>query len=209
MTMRLFALTVLISATVLFQPVAARADSAAAAGTYIDSIASEALGIISGETSKDAKQKKLEKLFSANVNIPWVARFVLGRYWRQASDVQKTRYLAQYERFMIRHYTSRFADYSSGTFKITGIQDDGDYEYTVSMSLQGSGSKNSEPVFVDYRVRKDDKGGFKIFDVIVEGISMITTQRSEFASVLSQHDIDYLTNQLESKAATGDISLAK
>lgn len=192
--------------TLLLQPGPAHANSAESAGAYIEKIASEALSIISGSAGKDAKQAKLESLFSANVDIPWVARFVMGRYWRQASDAQKQRYLQQYEHFMIRHYTSRFTDYTSGTFKITGTQDDGNDEYTVSMSLKGSGGKNSEPVLVDYRVRKE-AGGFRIFDVIVEGISMITTQRSEFASVLSQHDIDYLISQLEAKAATGEISL--
>jgi phospholipid transport system substrate-binding protein len=70
-----------------------------------------------------------------------------------------------------------------------------------------SNDANSPPVYVDYMVRGQGKG-FKVFDVIVEGVSMIQTQRSEFASVLAKHDIDYLINQLASKSKTGDISLA-
>ena len=204
--LRSFAIASVLCASILLQPVAAHAVATDDAGKYIDKVAGEALSTISGDASKDAKQKKLEKLFATHVDIPWVARFVVGRYWRQASDAQKTSYVKHYERFLIRHYTSRFTDYTSGTYKITGVKDDGDNEFTVSMSLQGTGGKSTEPVLVDYRVRKGD-AGFRIFDVIVEGISMITTQRSEFSSVLAQHDIDYLTKQLDAKAATGELSL--
>ena len=68
---------------------------------------------------------------------------------------------------------------------------------------------NSEPVLVDYRVResKNTKGGsgYKIFDVIVEGVSLITTQRSEFASVITNNGIDYLIGQLAAKSISGDV----
>jgi phospholipid transport system substrate-binding protein len=140
------------------------------------------------------------------VDFPWVGRFVMGRFWREATDEQKSRYLAEYQKFLILHYTSRFTDYTSGTFKVTGDKADGDNEFTVSMQLQ-SDEPNSEPVLVDYRVRKEDQG-FKIFDVIVEGVSLITTQRSEFAAVLNKNGIDYLIGQLAAKSKTGQPNLA-
>lgn len=199
-TARSFAIAFLALAAAALQFPPAHANPADEAGKYIEKVATQALDIISSRDGRDAKQVKLEKLFSQNVNIPWVARFVMGRHWRQATDDQKKRYLTHYESFLIRHYTSRFADYTGGIFAITGVRETGEGEYTVSMSLQGSDGKNSEPVLVDYRVRKEEGGRFRIFDVIVEGVSMITTQRSEFASVISQHDVDYLIEQLASKS---------
>lgn len=180
----------------LIQPVHAAAP--ADAKSYIDRLGSQALTIIaSPKLTKAQKQAKLTTLFSDSVDIPWVARFVMGRFWRQASDAQKSAYLREYQKFLIKHYTSRFADYTGGTFTITNSKDDGDNEFTVSMQLQGD--KKSEPVLVDYRVRAG-QGGFKIFDVIVEGVSLITTQREEFSSVIAQNNIDYLIKQLQDKA---------
>ena len=175
------------------------AKSAEGAKSFVNKVAGEALSIIEKETDKQKKQKMLERLFSENVNIPWVAKFVIGRYWKQATDSQKKRYLEEYERFVLYHYASRFTDYTSGSFIITEARDDGDGEYTVSMSLKDEKDRSSEPVFVDYRVRAEG-GRFRIFDVIVEGVSMITTQRSEFASVLSSKDIEYLITQLANKS---------
>lgn len=172
-----------------------RAADEEAAGKYLQGVGDQAIGVISNQSlNKDQKQKKLEGVFIANVDIPWVARFVMGRFWSQATDDQKARYLKEYQNFLILHYTSRFSEYTGGSFKITGSRDDGDNEYTVSMQMKGT-TANSEPVLVDYRIRKEAQG-FRIFDIIVEGVSLITTQRSEFSSVIANHDIEYLITQL-------------
>ncbi len=178
---------------------------------YVERVGDKALGYVAdSKLTKLQKQEKLEKLFSENVDFAWVGRFVMGRFWRQATDEQKKRYLAAYEQFETLHYASRFAEYTSGAFKITGSRDDGEGEFTIHMQIM-PGSAQDEPVLVDYRVRSE-KGGFKIFDVIIEGVSMITTQRSEFSSVIGKHGIDYLTDQLAAKARAnnaGDTTVGK
>jgi phospholipid transport system substrate-binding protein len=186
----------------------AHAATTSDASQYVQSLGDQALASITDKgASKDQKQAKLEKIFTDNVDFPWVGRFVMGRFWREASDTQKTAYVKAYQRFLILHYTSRFTDYTSGTFKVLNSKDDGDGEFTVSMQMQ-SGDKQSEPVLVDYRVRAQAPAGFKIFDVIVEGVSMITTQRSEFNSVLTANGIDYLINQLSEMSKTGNVDAA-
>lgn len=175
-----------------------------AAEKYVSRLGDQALSVITDKAlAKPQKQAKLEKIFADNVDIAWVAKFVMGRYWRSATDAQKTRYVAEYKKFLLKHYTSRFSDYSSGSFTITGSKPgEGDGETTVSMQMQ-SGDKGAEPVLVDYRLRKDGSG-YRIFDVIVEGVSMITTQRAEFASVLGQDGIDALIGKLSTMAAPDD-----
>lgn len=172
------------------------------ASKYVQSLADQALVTISDKTlTKEKKQDKLNKIFADNIDFNWVGRFVMGRYWRQATDDQKTRYLKEYQNFIILHYTSRFVEYTGGKFKITSTRDDGDGEFTVSMQMQSENDKGAEPVLVDYRVRKADKGAFKIFDVIVEGVSMLATQRSEFGSVIANNGIDHLIELLAAKSA--------
>jgi phospholipid transport system substrate-binding protein len=197
---------IVVIAVVLASVPGARAATSDEAGKYIQGLGDQALVVISNKHfNPDQKQKALEKIFSSNVDFPWVGRFCMGRYWREASEAQKTRYLKEYQRFLVLHYTSRFTQYTSGTFKVTGTRDDGDSEFTVSMELK-SDEANAEPVLVDYRVRAEE-GGFKIFDVIVEGVSLITTQRSEFASVITDNGIDYLIDKLAAKSKSGDINL--
>ena len=205
--MRSFASFVLALALCAAAPFgSARADATTKdAEQYVSSLGDKALAVITNKaTGKDAKEAQLEKIFSENVDIPWVGRFVMGRFWRDATDDQKKRYLAEYQNFVIKHYASRFTQYSSGSFKITGSKDDGDGEFVINMMMT-SGEANAEPVAVDYRVRAD-KNKFKVFDIIVEGVSMITTQRSEFSSVLNSNGIDYLIDQLAHKSLPADLS---
>jgi phospholipid transport system substrate-binding protein len=199
--LRGLALSFVVCVASLVMSGASYAKSTDDAKAYVNNVATQALSIIKTDTGKDAKKKKLEKLFAESVNLSWIGKFVMGRYWRQATDDQKKRYTQEYERFILHHYTSRFTEYTSGSFTITDAKDDGNNEYTVNMSLKDDTKKNEPPVLVDYRVRKEGSG-FKIFDVIVEGVSMITTQRSEFASVLAKHDIEHLITQLAKKSVT-------
>ena len=176
------------------------------ASKYIQHIGDQALAIISNPGyGADQKEQALEKIFSGSVDFPWVGRFVMGHFWREATDAQKARYLKEYQKFLILHYTSRFTQYTSGSFKVTGARKDNDDEYTVSMQLK-SDEPNSQPVMVDYRLRSQGSG-FKIFDVIVEGVSLITTQRAEFSSVLTNNGIDYLIDQLAEKSKAGSADL--
>lgn len=176
------------------------------AGAYVEALGNNAISILSNKNlSKEKKKQDIEKLFRENVDIQWIGKFVLGRFWRQISEEQKKNYLKEYETFLVRHYATRFTDYTSGSFTITGIRDDGDNEFFVNMQIK-SDEAGEEPIIVDYRVRHDKgtKNQFMIFDIIVEGVSMITTQRSEFNSVMTNKGIEYLTSQLAKKSGSVD-----
>jgi len=169
------------------------------AGSYIQRVGTQTVNILKSPAAKPQKQAALAGIFAANVDFPWVARFVMGRYWREASDDQKQRYVFQYQRFLVRHYAVLFSDYNGGNFKVLYSRDDGDGEYSVGMQVQAADDKGSEPVMIEYKVRSE-AGIFKIFDVLIEGVSMLTTQRSEFGAVLGNNSIDYLIDMLQKKA---------
>ncbi len=185
-------------------PAHAATDKQAAA--YISEIGDDAITIIKDKSlSKPEKAKQLETIFNNSVDFPWVSRFVMGRFWREASDAQRTRYTDLYQKFLVLHYAQLFSEYTGGSFKILSTRNDGDNEYTVSMQIQ-SGADQGEPVLIDYKVRATGKN-FQIFDVTIEGVSMLSTQRSEFASILNNKGIDYLIEQLEKKSES--LSAAK
>src|SRR5437762_3212562 len=119
---RRFSLTLAVSLCLASPALASDIDSA---NQYVQGVAGQTLGVISGKKlTKEQKEARLEKLFADNIDFPWVGRFVMGRFWREATEEQKARYLKHYQKFLILHYTSRFAEYSSGNFKITGARDD-------------------------------------------------------------------------------------
>ena len=71
-------------------------------------------------------------------------------------------------------------------------------EYLVKTEIK---SENNKSFRIDYKIRKESDGSYKIFDIIAEGISMITTQRSEFGSILSRNNISFLIEKLEAKVS--------
>jgi phospholipid transport system substrate-binding protein len=180
------------------QPASAAATEAQASA-YIGTVSTSALDIIKNTNlSKPQKAKALQSVFNSSVDFPWVARFVMGHYWRDATDAQRTRYTSLYQNFLVLHYSTLFSGYTGASYKILYSRSDGDDEFTVGMQIQ-SDPQAGEPVMIEYKIRADNKNKFKIFDVIIEGVSMLSSQRSEFASILNSNGIDYLNDQLEKK----------
>jgi phospholipid transport system substrate-binding protein len=176
------------------------------ASKYIEALGNSAIETLTNkQLDKETKSQKIEQLFRENVDTAWIGKFVLGRFWRQITDDQKTRYLKEYETFLVRNYATRFTDYTSGSFKITDARTgNSNNEFIISMQIK-SEDVGGEPIEVDYRVRSD-KNRFLVVDIIVEGVSMITTQRDEFTSILTNRDMEYLISQIAKKS---DIAIPK
>lgn len=167
------------------------------AGAYIQSLGDNVLHTISDKSiPQDKKQVMIEGMFKENLDFDWVAKFVTTRFWKQATDDQKARFVETYKNFLTKHYTSRFSEYTSGSFKITGSKDIGEGQTLVNMEI--AATDGGQPILVDYKVHKVG-GGFKVYDIIVEGVSLITTQRSEFSAVLNKSGFDGLIQQLAAK----------
>ena len=112
-----------------------------------------------------------------------MARFVLGRYWRSASEQEQREFVTLFEGYVAYVYTARLGNFGGGVFNIRGSRSNGD-GVIVSTDVISAGS--TSPLRIDWRL-VNNNGAYKINDVIVEGVSMAVTQRSEFASVI-QHN---------------------
>lgn len=177
--------------------IAATADEAK---TYTNAIGEKVLEVMNDKSTPDAeKLVQLEALFVDVVDVDWVGRFVLGRHWRTASDEQKEAYRPAYRDFLIKHYTSRFAEYSGETFSIEQVEERRKDEFMVRMNIQRPAGQ--APVVVDYMLRSAGKD-FKVFDIVVEGVSLINTQRSEFGSLVERKGMDSLIAALKKKTDT-------
>jgi phospholipid transport system substrate-binding protein len=134
-------------------------------------------------------------------DVPYIARVVTAQYWRSANDQQRQNFVKALDDYVVRIYSQRFSDYQGETLKVLKSRDQGDSAYVNSQIVRPSGGP---PVKVDWRLRKSGDG-YKIIDVIVEGISMVTTQRDEFGAVIQRQggDLDALTRVLREKAGPG------
>ena len=136
----------------------------------------------------DQREAKFRSLLSRGFDLHFMGRFVLGRYWRAATADQKSDYLTLYGEYLLQTYTARLGGYTDESFTVTGARQASEKDVVVSTRLvRPSGLE----IAADWRVRVFD-GQFRIIDVMVEGISMAVTQRSEFAAVVRRDGIEGL-----------------
>lgn len=172
---------------------------AGSARDFVDGLAQRVLAVVKdGASSKESKIAAIEQLFSDKVDIDFVARFALGKYWREASAQQQTAYIAAYKPFILKNYAGRLARYSGQTYTLKNPRLEGDAAF-VTMNIQDPNS--GQDVTVDYRVGERGHGQYKILDIVVEGVSLLSTQRSEFAAIVDQKGIDGLIEALQQQIA--------
>lgn len=172
-----------LTAGILVAPMA-QAASSKEAETFIDSLANEALKDLSAKLPEPELEKRFKALLDKNFDMPRISRFVLGRYWNGATDKEKQDFQSLFEAYVVRAYSIRFSEYSGETVKVTGSRpESADNTVVASQILQPDGAP---PVHVDWIVRKDGDG-FRIADVSVDGVSMVLTQKQEFAAVIERN----------------------
>ena len=156
---------------------------AADASVFMNKLWDQTVEVLSKKSPSAERLARFRQLFQADFDVPGIARFVLGRYWRSASEQEQQEYLKLFEDYVVFVYGTRLSSFNGETFKVRGSRAD-DSGTIVSTDIISP--KGEAPIKVDWRLITDH-GSFKINDVIIEGISMLVTQRSEFASVIQRH----------------------
>lgn len=146
------------------------------------------------------RKDQFRGLLIRGFDIPFIGRFVLGRYWRGATPGQRTDYIALYSEFFLQAYASRLADYAGQALEVTGARQVNARDFVVRSLIQRPGG---QLIIADWRVRESD-GRYRVIDIMVEGISLAITQRSEFASVAQRGGLEGLISILRDR--TGSIS---
>ncbi len=179
----LAALSGLAFAFVLALPVTAAAGVEDQAGTFIRSLADQAIGSLAKQdVAREVRIKRFRKMFTAHFNVRTIGKFVLGRYWRKANKRERTEYLDLFEDLMVVSYVDRFARYAGENLNITRTRSENAKDVTVFTQISRPTGK---PVKVLWRVRAYGDT-MKVLDVIVEGASMSQTLRSDFGSIIRQ-----------------------
>jgi len=153
------------------------------AGAFIRSLADEAIqSLTTKDVNRDVRIERFRKMFNAHFNVKTIGKFVLGRYWKKASNGERTEYLDLFEDLMVVSYVDRFERYAGENLNVTRARSENEKDATVFSEISRPAG---QPVKVLWRVR-DYGDKMKVLDVIVEGASMSQTLRSDFGSIIRQ-----------------------
>ena len=173
------AIALFIGGAASVPPALAAADPAA----MITDMGNRALEVLAKPATARQREARFRELFHQEFDVPTIARFVLGRYWRLATPEQQREFVSLFAEYTTLSYSNRLSQYRGETLKVTASRSEPDGWLVTSFIVHTNGTAPSR---VDWRLTWTD-GTYKITDVIVEGISMAVTQRSEFASVIRRH----------------------
>lgn len=153
------------------------------ARNFVDSMAKRAIGFISNpDITKAQKEASFKTLLEDSFSMKTIGRFSLGRYWRASSKAERTEYQKLFNDMVVSVYTNRFSEYKGQKFETVKHRPEGTKDTIVTSYVT---SPSTPKIQVDWRVRYKN-GSYKIVDIVIEGVSMSVTQRSEFSSVIQR-----------------------
>ncbi len=173
---RVLAALALLPMLLVAPPAAADSESAR---NFVQTVAGDAVAIAADQaTPLSQRLDQYDALFRQHFALPQISRFVLGRYWRGASEDEQRRFIELFSEWTVLTWAERFEGYSGETVETGRVAPDGEAGWFVESIIQ---RPDEPPVTAVWRLRETDDG-FKIVDMIVEGTSMAITQRSDYAS---------------------------
>lgn len=150
-------------------------------------------------------QKVIERILLPHIDIIVASKFVLGKHWRQADKDQKVKFIRQFRNLLLRFYSTALSEYlddqkgkqlDPGMIKFKRLRAAADdTDVTVRSDVIPT---KGEPIPVNYHMHLTKKG-WRVYDVSVEGISVITTYRTSFGSEIAAHGLDSLITSLSDK----------
>tara|TARA_B110000285_G_C14838651_1_gene474306 strand:- start:92 stop:694 length:603 start_codon:yes stop_codon:yes gene_type:complete len=155
--------------------------------------------IQAGDTNKI--YKLAEEKILPNFDFERISRLVLGKAWRKATDKQKTEFKYEFKNLLLRTYAVALSKYKDQKIEYKPLRmKPTDEIVSVKTEIIQSGG---QPIDVDYALAKKDDG-WLVIDIIIEGVSLVTNYRSQFASEIKKNGMDSLIIELAKKNKTND-----
>lgn len=174
----LLTIAALLIASAAVRPAVARMDSAA----FVDNLGRQ-LVVVVANPSKEARRAEFRRLFHKEFDVHRLSWFVLGRISRTMTPPERQQFLELFENYVIASYSDRLSDYvaGGGAPRVIGSRPDADEVIVYSEFSPGSGAMR-----VDWRLRPHQHA-YKITDIIIDGVSMAASGRSELEGVAERN----------------------
>jgi phospholipid transport system substrate-binding protein len=169
---------------------------------FVKTITDEVTAVLKKDTDiRAGDTKKAADLIEAKIvphfNFTRMTRIAMARNWRSATPEQQKELAAEFKTLLVRTYSTALVNYRDQQIDYKPVRaKPEDSEVTVKSDVKPSGS--TQPVTIDYELEKTDNG-WKIYDVKVDGVSLVTTYRDTFATEVRERGIDGLIKSLAAK----------
>jgi phospholipid transport system substrate-binding protein len=154
--------------------------------------------IINSNVSAEEKQARFRKLFNEDLDVDFIGKFVLGRYWKTATAAQRAEFIDVYRELNTQTWSQRFDEFKGKTFLFNGTAPSnsaGQIFVNTAVPMD-----NGAPAKVIWRVKETD-GKMKVIDIIIENVSLAINARNEYTAYIKQspNGVAGLIENLKSK----------
>ncbi len=179
----------------LAMPQASTAATTDQAVGLVNKIVGELLQVVKGSQSEAQALRRFEQIFVSYGDVPVIARSVLGQPWRSTTSAQQSAFVTAFRGYLARKYGKQFREFRDASVRVTGAVDRGDKGIVVSSQMTYGGRP---PIAVDWQV-SDRSGQLKMFNLFIEGVSMLSTERNEVRALLeaNRNNVDALIADLQ------------
>jgi phospholipid transport system substrate-binding protein len=136
----------------------------------------------------------VDQILLPHFDTQYAAQLILAQNWRTASEDQRKRFVAALYDALLKTYASSISDFTADRLKILPLKLDAGATQTIVRTEVRRDSGTVVPV--DYRMHKTDSG-WKVYDVIIEGISYVRNYREDFGAEVAQKGLDEVIARLE------------
>jgi len=193
------ATTLVLLAGLVTRSTAATDDAAAA---VVERTTSGVIAVLTDQSlSTEQKRKRVEDIAIGSMDFETLSRLVLARNWSRFDDTQRSEFMNLFKNHLSMTYGRNVESYKNEKVQITGSRAETGGDVTVKTKIvRGGGNAD---ILVDYRLRQRD-GNWKIIDVVIEGVSLVSNFRSQFQDVVSSGGPERLLALLREKNAKGE-----
>lgn len=179
-----------------------------AASQFLEDLSARAIkSLTNSEKTESDREQAFRQLLNEAFDIPAIGRFVVGRYWRGATPEQQQAFLEVFEDVIVQRFLPLFAQYKGERLVVGSAEPDRKSDKFTLVDSTFIDAHGRE-VDTDWRLYATN-GGYQIFDVVVEGVSMAITLRSEYDSVIRRAGgLEGLVKQLREKVKNGEFKPA-
>jgi phospholipid transport system substrate-binding protein len=183
---------------------AAATATAPAARAMIEQVLREVTAVLRDtKMTRDEKRVKVQAIAEKTIDFETMGRLAMGANWRDLSDAKKAEFTKEFKQHVINTYGHFTDDYTDEDLAVAADNAEARNDWTVLTKIIGTkDGARQELAKVDYRLRQAD-GKWKIIDITIEGVSMMSNFRSQFQDIMTSGGIEKLLKLLREKNAAG------
>jgi phospholipid transport system substrate-binding protein len=158
----------------------------------IQSTVQDVLSTLKAALNPQAEEKRLRKIIADRFNFAEMAKRTLGPQWNRLTPQEQKQFVGLFTNLLAGNYIDRIREYSNEKVIYGDERIDGDFAEVESRIVPVQG----EPISVNYRLQKTN-GEWKVYDVVIENVSLVNNYRSQFNRVIANSSYEELVRRLE------------